>query len=601
MPDSESIPWRVNYNLGDGIMNDGSVGPAAFELYEDFELPDSGKAPHGKPAVTVALVTDSDSYSDLIDMSIEASAQYNGGFVSGGGGAEASFLSNTCSSSASVHLTVNSSWIGDARTFKEGTKLRLTEKAKEKLVNEGPTAFERAYGRYYVHGCKSGAWYHAVTSFKAKDSSHKEDIKAALNLNFSAPMVSGDMKVKVGMAVEKAAKNTSSSTTEAASGWSGNIPFSGAAVLSNAAADAPKAKVGETADATAAAASATDAAGAVLHFIERANTLVNTTKGSLILAILKPYSAVADYMEALAGMKVLDLGKTARDELRRELINLDYLDKAIADLLDDTTVPDGAKAEALELKKPIVAARVSLESINWGDYSSLSSFNAWLSSGRVTDDRIWQSLFVADGIAEQWSGLAARVLDGKAGKTKVFGNLGPWQFDDGPHEYLKSIQINVTALGVHGLALTYVDGAHETRVQHGYVYTTMVNGTIDIAMRDYQALPASGPGDLPRGAGITGLTIWSDDVVRNVSYTTTAGSVDGPVALVPKTTMDKATRAVVELPEGAVVCGVAGSLRAVKLAANDVGIEVIRMSEFATLESLTFYYRRPWASSAAAP
>ncbi|KAG5186550.1 hypothetical protein JKP88DRAFT_288764 [Tribonema minus] len=87
--------------------------------------------------------------------------------------------------------------------------------------------FETANGLYCVHGCKSGAWYHAVTSFKANDSYHKEDIEAALHLNFSAPMVTGEAKAK--------------------------------------------------------------------HFIHQANKLIET-KGSPILAILKPYSAVADYM-----------------------------------------------------------------------------------------------------------------------------------------------------------------------------------------------------------------------------------------------------------------------------------------------------------------
>ncbi|KAG5184807.1 hypothetical protein JKP88DRAFT_255267 [Tribonema minus] len=562
----ENIPWRESFTLGDGIMSDGAVGPVAFEglTKGSSAFPSWQKAPHATLSVSIFVVSSSDSYSDLVDVSIEASAEFNGGFGSGGGGLEASYLSSTCADTSSVHLTVNSSYLGDVRAFPEGTQLKLSEAAKEKLRSEGPTAFEKAYGRYYIHGMKRGAWYHGVTSIKARDAKHKTDIKAALNFTYKGAGASADVKARVGKAIENASTGTETTSTEAASGWTAGVDFGGQTVA---------------------------------EMITKANSLATNTAGSPILAILKPYSAVADYAEALDSSIIVDLGKTARGELRSELINLDYLEKAMDNMLDDGSpwnmLNDGSVRGALplihvppaplppppppamdnmlddgsvsrpmkqairDLKKPLVAARIGLEETDWGDYANVYSFNSWLTSGRQVDSNMWEPLFAADWIGEKWDELSDS-FGAPSGDTAVVGkpsgNRFTYPFDHGVHERISYIKITGGSQAIHGITVKYADGGVESLLDIGDQSRALIGpqyfagGILECAFA---------PGD-----GITEMTVWVDPgptggIVRNLSLVTARGAVIGPskataanVAGVPTT---------VRVPPGAVACGLFGS------------------------------------------
>ncbi|KAG5186551.1 hypothetical protein JKP88DRAFT_254543 [Tribonema minus] len=352
----ETIAWQESFHLADGIMNDGTIGPMAFE--EGLELPEISTATPGNATVTIVTVSDSDSYSDLIDMSIEASVQYNGGFASGGGGIEASYLASACSSASAVHLTINSSWLGDPRTFGESTRLRLSEQAKELLRSEGPSAFEATYGRYYIHGCKSGAWYHAVMSIVARDSQHKSDIAASLNANFNAGMGSGRMAAKL-----------------------------------------------------------------------------------------------SDAVSALEDTLVIDLGPTARNELRRQMVSLSYLDKAMDDMLDNDALNSAAKRAVREMRKPLVAAKMGLEEIDWSQHGNVHSLSNWLTSLHAVDDDRWAPLFIADALMSAWNALSDAIGTGAYVDLPLQGRYTTadhLKFDDGYHQRLSSIRWHSTH--VHAIA-----------------------------------------------------------------------------------------------------------------------------------------------------
>eukprot|EP00611_Tribonema_gayanum_P025736 TRINITY_DN5950_c0_g1_i1.p1 TRINITY_DN5950_c0_g1~~TRINITY_DN5950_c0_g1_i1.p1 ORF type:complete len:568 (-),score=160.87 TRINITY_DN5950_c0_g1_i1:736-2439(-) len=556
----ETIAWQESFHLGDGIMNDGTIGPMAFE--EGLELPEISTATPGNATVTIVTVSDSDSYSDLIDMSIEASVQYNGGFASGGGGIEASYLASACSSASAVHLTINSSWLGVPRTFAESTRLRLSEQAKELLRTEGPSAFEATYGRYYIHGCKSGAWYHAVVSIVARDSQHKSDIAASLNANFNAGTGSGKMAAKLSDAVSNASSGTTTTTTEQASGWDSAQPWGG---------------------------------NSMGELIEKAGTILVNNTGSPIQAIIKPYSALADYVEALEDTLVIDLGPTARNELRRQMVSLSYLDKAMDDMLDNDALNSAAKRAVREMRKPLVAAKMGLEEIDWSQHGNVHSLSNWLTSLHAVDDDRWAPLFIGDALMSAWNALSDAIGTGAYVDIPPQGRYTTadyLKFDDGYHQRLSSIRILGGPYGIHAVVAKYMDGDDRE--------TTQIHG--DFSVNKYAAADrfANVTCALAPDETITEMTFWlnaADDAggdvrgpICDMALVTSKGQRAGPLGKADG--LAQCTTATVRVPRGATACGLYGSYMYQNHRAAGPGQFP---SAFRVPDAIGLRYRTPWS------